>query len=597
MKAHPHIKKVGLFYGVAMLSEEDLLQTIDCRGMQGPVLFAEITKAIRKQAILPAKLKILATDENFPTEIEGWSTLSKHRIEGISKGEDGVYSARLIIEHTPISTSNRPSRVNLVTVAARPAPPIPTPEPASTKPLTPGGPVDINASALRIEDAPTKDSKPEIVPIPEKKVPAQAGPALKESPKPDPIKSSPFPTNSKLGVYLTPPFPQKSSANISLPPLPRSNARIDLSALSKMTSQNNLPIAPKNLARIDIPKELLSTSEDDLKEKPAATLPQDSTRIEAPRQTSSKLQAIVPPESDVNETDPRKEDSVAEPLPQDSTRIEIPPKKNSAPQKHEQEEDQESRESRTETGVRLSDLSGLTSARALLQLSTLILQVGDGPLQLIADAPNFEERLRAWARLTGIFIQELQNTDGRINALLLLGQTPVPIHQTQPVPTITAKPQENRGSLCITKNSPESLFAAMMLANAAATKGAHIEILFYSFGVELLRATPPAENPIKKLFQRIFAWFSTKKQRLHQLDFQGSLSQSLGYQLPNNKAPSVVNMLQTANPQRIKFLVCRTSLGLVGLSPTAMIQGPTLEVTDLSTFTEAVGQGGFHFTF
>ena len=112
-----------------MSNEEGSLQTIDCRGMQGPALFAEITKTIKRQSLLPIKLRILATDESFPSEIEEWSTISKHRVEDLSKDEDGVYSAHLLIEDTrpkaPISAPSNPSRANPIIMPARASSPAP----------------------------------------------------------------------------------------------------------------------------------------------------------------------------------------------------------------------------------------------------------------------------------------------------------------------------------------------------------------------------------------------------------------------------------------------------------------------------------------
>ena len=599
-----------------MSFEEGSLQIIDCRGMQGPALFAELTRAIKKQALLPVKLQILATDENFPSEIEDWSTISKHRVEDLSKSEDGVYSAHLLIEDTrpktPVASPSNASRANPIVLPARQAaapPPVSTSDATNTGiPIPEPEPADITAGSTRIEAAPTKSSKTESSAPPEKKTP--------ETPKSS--ASIPLPPNNKTGANLAIPGAQKSAtiplppsnktgANAALPPVPKSNARIDLSALSKLGSQNHLPVAPKSVARIELPKELLSTNEEEAPKEQSivAPLPQDSTRIELPPQkSSSKLIAPVPAEPEPRETDPHQESSLAAPLPQasDGYAITTPPPAPAVripeqPQYDDHEEDQESRESMTETGLMISDVSGMPSERALLHLSTLVLQAPNGPLQIIADAHGFEEKLRAWAQLTGIFVQEVQNADGRTSAILMIGQAPPPINQTQPVPITTAKPQENRGSLCITKNSPEALFAAMMLANAAAAKGTHVDILFCAFGVELLRATPPAENPLKKLFQRLFAWLSSKKQRLQQLDFQSPLSRNLGYKLPVQGVPSVAEMLQTANAQRVQFFVCATSLGLVSLAPNDMLKGASLQVTDLSLFTEAARQGGFSFTF
>jgi peroxiredoxin family protein/TusA-related sulfurtransferase len=612
---------------------EGSAQTIDCRGMQGAALFAELTKAIKKQTTLPTKLEILATDENFPAEIEDWSKVSKHRVENIEKREDGVFAAQLYIEDTrPKSAiSTNPSRANLIvkpavaiSTTAETNTNIPVPEAA---PEAEAEPPPIPSEATRIEAAPTKSSKAADA----EKKPEPPKPEVKSNTPtaPPPPKSQvaiPIPqAKSQSNLVVVPstqksqanpvviPAAQKSSARIELPPAPKSNARIDINLLNKSNVGIAIPPAAKSVARIEIPKELLSTAEEEPPKESSvvAPLPQESTRIEAAPQKSKPV-AIVPPEPESVETDSNKmigdnDPSIVSPLPSPPrVEIEIPPQPSGGyattppPQPiayNEEEEDFQSRESMTETGMMMSDLSGMPAERAILHLSTLVLNANNGPLQVISDAPGFDEKLRGWSQLANIFIQDLQSDGTRTNALLIIGQPAPAPNQTQPVPITSAKPsnKENHGSLCVIKNSPESLFAAVMMANAAAAKGAQVDILLYSFGVELLRTAPPATNPIKKLLQKILAWITPNT--LKQLDFKNPLSESLGYRLQTGESPSVGQILQSANKERVRFYVCATSLGLAKLAPFDMLKVPNMEVVELALFTENAKNSSFSFTF
>lgn len=262
----------------------------------------------------------------------------------------------------------------------------------------------------------------------------------------------------------------------------------------------------------------------------------------------------------------------------------------------------QSREAPTEA-ISLCELGGLSSEEALLRLSGLVLQAASGSLRVSCDAPDFGEKLRAWAPLTGVQLKDLQREGTRTTALL----TRAGHHEALPLSVLeqSPAPRENRASLCVMHNSFEALYVAMMMANSSASQGVKVDIFFCFWGVALLRAEKPKPkkkraNALTRFFQRVIQLLTPKgprRQKLSQLHFGGVGDQMLGYIMKQNQAQTLEELLQSAVEQKVRFLVCATSLGLLGLSKEDLMELPNLEIAGMTAFTEAARRGSFSFNF
>jgi peroxiredoxin family protein/TusA-related sulfurtransferase len=249
----------------------------------------------------------------------------------------------------------------------------------------------------------------------------------------------------------------------------------------------------------------------------------------------------------------------------------------------------------------LEDLCGLSAEQALLQLSTALLQAKDGELQAISDAPNFSEKVRAWSELVNAELVDLQRFGVKTRVFLRRGVGRPPISNQ-----IVEKTPQERASLCVMHNSFEALYVAMMMANSSASQGLAVDIFFCFWGVALLRAEKPKPKPpsksnfLTRFFQGVIQWLTPKgpkKQNLQQLHFGGIGDQMLGYIIQQKQAQTLEQLVQSAVEQRVRFLVCATSLGLLGLEKEDLLDLPNIEIAGMTAFTEVAKRGSFSFTF
>lgn len=103
--------------------------TVDCRGMQCPAPILRLAETARKHKDAPTTITILATDEDFPMDLEAWCRSSKATIVDVTRS-DGEIRATVALAGAPA-----PARA-----ASKPSPrtpPVPAPTTAPTTAPTP----------------------------------------------------------------------------------------------------------------------------------------------------------------------------------------------------------------------------------------------------------------------------------------------------------------------------------------------------------------------------------------------------------------------------------------------------------------------------
>jgi peroxiredoxin family protein/TusA-related sulfurtransferase len=249
-----------------------------------------------------------------------------------------------------------------------------------------------------------------------------------------------------------------------------------------------------------------------------------------------------------------------------------------------------------------TDLCGLPTEQALLQLSSVVLKASTDPLQVISDAPEFSEKLQLWATLIGVRLLDVQ-CKGKYTMALIARTS----HNASAMIHASPEPQrENRASLCVMHNSFEALYVAMMMANSSTSQGIGVDIFFCFWGVALLRADKPLpkKNPprgfLLRFFQGVIQFLTPKgprRQKLNQLHFGGIGDQMLGYIIKEKQAQTLDALFQSAVEQNVRFLVCNTSLGLLGLTKEDLMVLPNIEIAGMTAFTELARKNSFSFTF
>ena len=66
--------------------------TVDCRGMQCPAPILRLAETARKFKYNPTSLTVLATDEDFPMDLEAWCRSAKASITSISRDGGEIHA-------------------------------------------------------------------------------------------------------------------------------------------------------------------------------------------------------------------------------------------------------------------------------------------------------------------------------------------------------------------------------------------------------------------------------------------------------------------------------------------------------------------------
>jgi peroxiredoxin family protein/TusA-related sulfurtransferase len=227
------------------------------------------------------------------------------------------------------------------------------------------------------------------------------------------------------------------------------------------------------------------------------------------------------------------------------------------------------------------DLRGLPVNAGMRRLAAEALQGGERRLRVLADAPEFEARLYAWATASGARLERVLTVNGQTTADLLLladdappasaltprapqAAAPQPLAASQafaasqplaptplalapqalaaapamplapaalapPVPAATLEDatglggdvsvRENRATLLVLRNDLESLLSALMVANSSASQGMDVEVYFAFWGINLLRGERrrPGDEKQPGILQRMMRWMMPRGPRRQKL--------------------------------------------------------------------------------
>lgn len=143
-------------------------------------------------------------------------------------------------------------------------------------------------------------------------------------------------------------------------------------------------------------------------------------------------------------------------------------------------------------------------------------------------------------------------------------------------------PRENRCTILVLKNEFESLTAAMLCATTAAARGMETSIFFSFWGVNVLRGDKPQVNVkeenvgfLQKVLQSMMPEGRSQKGG-------GMLQRFMG----RSNTSELEQLIAVASEQKIKFIVCSMSLGIMGLQKRDIVDLPNVEFAGVDTFMD-----------
>ncbi len=193
----------------------------------------------------------------------------------------------------------------------------------------------------------------------------------------------------------------------------------------------------------------------------------------------------------------------------------------------------------------------------------------------------------------------------QLRAHLRMGSAQGQVEETALVSTIGTdlEARANRCTLLVLHNDFEALMAALMTATASAAAGMEVEIFFSFWGVNLLRGDKPQniEPSGKSTFlQKVFAWMMPRgpgRQQLGQLNFGGMGTGIMRGIMRKNKVMDLDQLMASAVEQEVRFMVCTTSMSIMGLDKRDIAPLPNVQYGGVASFVDAARGAGLSLVF
>jgi peroxiredoxin family protein len=288
-------------------------------------------------------------------------------------------------------------------------------------------------------------------------------------------------------------------------------------------------------------------------------------------------------------------------------------------------------------GATTLDLRGISGVAALRKIS----EAGRAkPLNVLTDAPDFKQKVRAWASSIDAFVTLTALEGSTLQAEIEFADEPEEAPQSSRAPLslravvetaatpssiraralasvpaapleVTAAPDagsaavitENRCTLLVLHNDLEALLAAMMVANACAAQGMKSNVFFSFWAVNLLRGRSAragvAGEPIG-ILQRMMRWMmprGPRAQTLGKMHMGGLGTRMMNYFMRRRKIDSLETMLQNARDQGVTLSVCSMSMGLMGLQRRDIVDWENLDFAGVTSFTELARRSAVTLVF
>lgn len=141
--------------------------------------------------------------------------------------------------------------------------------------------------------------------------------------------------------------------------------------------------------------------------------------------------------------------------------------------------------------------------------------------------------------------------------------------------------QPKAGSACyiVFAGELDKQLMAFTLANTAAASGMPTQMFFTFWGVSALRRAGGGNSRGKGLIARMFGCMlpsSSRKLRLSKMNFGGFGTRLIRWQMKRKGAASLEEQIEVARQLGVEFLVCDTSMDLMGFRLDDFVDGVTV---------------------
>ena len=270
------------------------------------------------------------------------------------------------------------------------------------------------------------------------------------------------------------------------------------------------------------------------------------------------------------------------------------------------------------------DLRGMGAPEPILRLADLLQTNSGKTIEVICDDQHFVLDLASWCSATRVEIATISREKSVVTAVLNFpdyADVPVYPHihaHVQPEPEIPqvplapepdqpkllgGPPMNNQCTLMIQRNDFESLMAAFMVAERSRAMGMEVAMFFTFWGINLLRAEKrrtSGEKSNAHWMQSMLQWMmpkGPKRQQMSKMNMGGMGPTLLEYFMKKNEVSALPELMDSLVNQNVKFIVCTTSMCVMGVQEQDLVDLPNMEYGEIEAFVKQAQKSRINLVF
>ncbi len=564
---------------------------LDWRGLKCPAPIINTAKAARKLRGKYGRLEILADDDAFPMDLESWCRASKAEVLSIESRGDGVYQAVVAVNPPAQEAEVSAPKAQMLASSGKMKARSRSKGKKANGVATPSE-EEKDPSQITLKRAMSRGSGARVI--------KKRDTALNFSPSallPEPAEES------SAGILITDDLETEMLLD-----------EIDDLAPNKDVTASYRPLSVHTLESFDQPSLPTGGSRRQKvrREAPPAratakarvALSEDETEMSLEMSGSSpvvkRARAAAPVQEDLTPVVPA--------APVSTTTSQVAPAAPAVAALPAREE--------FTSQIRM-DLSQLAPEELADKFAALdALGSPDIRVELVASEDGVSQEILQWCGAQKHQVLKLDMEPGAVRAIIELNPEARPpevaIQPTETTAVIPAsllaleKKFEERMSTCtilVLQNDLEMLLAALMTANGAAASNMKTRIYFSFWGVNLLRGENPQNIPSDSkpsFMQRMFKWMMPKgprRQQLGKLNFGGMGTNILSGIMQKNNLLTVEQLMQEAQELDVEFVICTTSMTIMGLEKRDLMPLSNLVFGGVTGFMTDAQRSGVSLVF
>ncbi|MDQ0087519.1 NADPH-dependent 2,4-dienoyl-CoA reductase/sulfur reductase-like enzyme/peroxiredoxin family protein/rhodanese-related sulfurtransferase/TusA-related sulfurtransferase [Paenibacillus anaericanus] len=222
------------------------------------------------------------------------------------------------------------------------------------------------------------------------------------------------------------------------------------------------------------------------------------------------------------------------------------------------------------------DACGLSCPGPLIGVKKQMDQMQDGNvLKVTASDPGFYEDIKAWARMAGAEVLQIERKpEGMIEAYLRKKAAPVPAENTTTA-TVQSSTSREGSTMVVFSGELDKAIASFIIANGAAASGKKVTMFFTFWGLNVLRR-PDKVNVPKSFIGRMFGAMmprGSRKLGLSNMNMLGAGSILIRKVMQSRNIASLEELIQSAVDQGVEMVACQMSMDVMGIVKEELIDG------------------------